>query len=90
MGEARPVLHIHPLEIKANEIYTLEEAQGLLKVSRSTLMRQIKKGSIKAGRLGAQYRFLGRDLLQMINPEWEERARHVYHKSREWVREEDS
>jgi len=77
------------LEIKPNEVYTLEEAQGLLKVSRSTVLRLIKKGAIQAGRIGAQYRFLGRDLLHVINPEWEEHARQIYQRSRAWAYEEE-
>jgi excisionase family DNA binding protein len=77
------------LEIKPNQVYTIEEAQGLLKVSRSTMMRLIKKGAIKAGRIGAQYRFLGRDLLHMINPDWEESARQIYRKGRDWAVEQE-
>lgn len=77
------------MEIKPNEIYTAEETQDLLKISRSTLMRLIKKGALQAGRIGSQYRFLGRDLLHMLNPEWEERARQVYRKSKEWVKEDN-
>jgi len=77
------------MEIKPNEVYTLEEAQDLLKISRSTMMRLIKKGVLQVGRIGAQYRFLGRDLLHMLNPQWEEQARQLYRKGRDWVKNDE-
>jgi excisionase family DNA binding protein len=46
-------------EIKENEVYTIKENQFLLKVSQSTIMRMIKKGILKAGKFGGQYRILG-------------------------------
>ena len=61
-------------EIKENEVYTVKETQDLLKVSQSTVMRMIKKGILKAGRFGGQYRILGRELLRHVLPE------NAYHK----------
>jgi excisionase family DNA binding protein len=56
-------------EINEKEVYTLEEAQKLLKVSRSTMMRQIKQGILRAGKFGGQYRILGAELLRLLLPE---------------------
>lgn len=55
-------------EIRENEVYTIKETQDLLKVSQSTIMRMIKKGILKAGRFGGQYRILGRELLRHVLP----------------------
>jgi Cft2 family RNA processing exonuclease len=73
-----------PLLPASHQVYTSEEPQTLLKVSRSTLMHLIKKGVIKAGRIRAQYRFLGRDLLHMIIPNWEESTHQTYRNGRDW------
>ena len=78
------------MEIKANEIYTVEEAQSLLKVSRSTMIRLIKKGALQAAKVGSQYRILGRELLHMLSPDLEDQARKLYQKGREWVHEDES
>ena len=71
------------MEIKQNEVYTVEEAQNLLKISRSTMMRLIKKGAIRAAKVGKQYRILGRELLHMLSPALEDKARDAYQKSRQ-------
>lgn len=77
------------MEIQPNEIYTFNETLELLKVSKSTLLRLTKQGALRAGKIGAQHRFLGRDILHAINPEWEEQARQLYRKGRDWVKKED-
>ena len=50
---------------------------------------QIKKGVIKACRIGVQYRFLGRDMLHMINRGWEESACQMCRKGRDWAVEQE-
>ncbi len=65
-------------EIKPNAVYTTKETQMLLKVSSSTMKRMIKKGIIRANKVGGQYRFLGRELLRVISPAVEKRAIHWY------------
>ncbi len=55
------------MEVNANIIYTREECQKILKVSQSTILRLIKKGSIRAARVGKQYRILGKDLLVLVS-----------------------
>jgi excisionase family DNA binding protein len=75
------------MEIKANEVYTTQEAQKLLKVSPSTTMRLIKKGIIRTAKVGKQYRILGKELLRVVSPEIEDKVGKVYNKGRHWVHE---
>lgn len=79
-------------EIRPNAVYTTKEAQILLKVSSSTLKRMLKKGIIRANKVGGQYRLLGRELLRVISPAVEKKAIYWYRgmkksisdKIREW------
>lgn len=57
------------MEIKENEVYTSEEVKSILKISQSTFLRLIKKGILRAGKIGGQYRILGKELLRMVCPE---------------------
>ena len=61
-------------EIKPNAVYTTEEAQNLLKVSNSTIKRMLKKGLIRANKVGKQYRILGKEILRLVSPEVEKQA----------------
>ncbi len=70
-------------EIKPNEIYTTEEAQDFLKISNSTIKRLLKKGMIKAYKVGWQYRIWGSEILKMVSPEVEKKVYHVYKDVRE-------
>lgn len=63
-----------PKEINLNEVYTTSEAQKLLKISESTMKRLLKKGLIKANKVGGQYRILGKELLRLVSPEMEKEA----------------
>lgn len=65
-------------EINPNEVYTTQEAQELLKVSNSTIKRLLKKGLIRANKIGGQYRILGHELLRMVSPELDEKATEAY------------
>ena len=65
---------MHNQEIKPNAIYTVEETQKLLKVSNSTIKRMLKKGLIKANKVGRQYRILGKEILHLVSPETEKKA----------------
>ena len=73
------------MEIKANEVYTTQEAQELLKISSSTIMRLIKKGIIRTAKIGKQYRIMGKELLRLVSPEIENTVGKVYSKARNWV-----
>lgn len=75
------------MEIKANEVYTTQEAQELLKVSPSTTMRLIKKGIIRTAKVGKQYRIMGKELLRLLSPNLEDKVGRAYNKGRHWVHE---
>jgi len=61
-------------EVQHNTIYTTSETQKLLKVSPSTMKRLLKKGLLKANKVGGQYRILGKEILRMVSPELEKEA----------------
>jgi excisionase family DNA binding protein len=66
--------------INPNEVYTTAEAEKLLKVSNSTMKRLLKKGLIKANKIGKQYRILGHELLRLLSPEVDVKATNLYQK----------
>ncbi len=67
-------------EIKPNEVYTTTEAELLLKVSKSTMKRLLKKGLIKANKIGKQYRILGHELLSLLSPKVDQKVTDLYQK----------
>jgi len=73
------------MEIKENTVYTVKEAEALLKVSTSTMMRLIKKGLIRTAKVGKQYRIQGKELLRVVSPKVEDTVGKVYNKARNWV-----
>jgi excisionase family DNA binding protein len=75
------------MEIKDNEVYTTEEVQQLLKISPSTTMRLIKKGIIRAAKVGKQYRILGKEMLRLVSPRLEDKVGKAYNKARHWLHE---
>lgn len=75
------------MKVDSNEIYTLEEAQSILKVSRSTMLRLIKKGLMRTAKIGRQYRILGKEILRVVSPKLEDKAGKLYNKGRRWVHE---
>jgi excisionase family DNA binding protein len=72
-------------EIKTNEVYTTAEAQKMLKVSNSTIKRLLKKGLIRANKVGGQYRILGKEILRLVSPELEKKSVASYLKLKEKV-----
>lgn len=70
-------------EIKPNEVYTTKEAQDFLKVSKSTVKRYLKKGIIKANKIGGRYKILGRELLRLVSPGVEKKAEELYYRLKE-------
>lgn len=62
------------IEIIENSVYTTAETQEILKISNSTIKRLLKKGLIRANKIGGQYRILGREIIRLISPEVEKRA----------------
>ena len=73
------------LEIVAHEVYTTAEAEKLLKVSNSTMKRLLKKGLIRANKVGGQYRILGKEILRLVSPSMEQRAVQSYLKLKKKV-----
>jgi len=65
-------------EIKENAVYTTEEARDLLKISESTIKRLLKRGILRANKVGGQYRILGKELLRLISPELEKKSARAY------------
>lgn len=65
-------------EILPNAVYTTSETQALLKISESTIKRLLKKGLIKANKVGGQYRILGKEILRLVSPELEKGATKSY------------
>ena len=62
------------IEIKANSVYTTAETENMLKISNSTIKRLLKKGVIRANKIGGQYRILGKEILRLVSPEIERKA----------------
>ncbi len=73
------------MEIKEGEVYTHEEVQAILKVSSSTVTRMIKKGLIRAAKVGKQHRIMGKELLRILSPKLEDKVGKAYNKARHWV-----
>lgn len=67
-------------EIKENAVYTTSEARYLLKISESTIKRLLKKGILRANKVGGQYRITGKELLRLISPKLEYKSGKVYMK----------
>jgi excisionase family DNA binding protein len=67
-------------EIKPNQIYTTGEAQEYLKISKSTIKRLLKKGILKANKVGGRYKILGSEILMVVSPKVETKARYLYYR----------
>jgi len=65
-------------EIKPNQVYTTKETQSFLKVSDSTIKRFLKKGILKANKVGGRYRIFGIEILKLVSPEAEVKAVNLY------------
>lgn len=70
-------------EIKPNKVYTTKETQDFLKVSKSTMKRLLKKGVIKAYKVGGTYRIWGSDILNLVSPKFESKVYQVYKKAKD-------
>jgi len=75
-------------EINPKEVYTTKEIQDFLKISPSTMKRLLKKGIIKAYRVGGTYRIWGSEILQLVSPKLESKVyRKLYKPIKEKVKE---
>ncbi len=67
-----------PEEIKPNQVYTTKETRDFLKISESTIKRFLKKGIIKAYKVGGIYRIWGSEILKLLSPKAKSRVYKVY------------
>lgn len=74
-------------EIDPKKVYTTSEAQSFLKVSKSTIKRFLKKGILKAYKVGGQYRIWGDEILSLVSPDLEKKVYQAYSKVRDKARE---
>jgi excisionase family DNA binding protein len=65
-------------EIKPHAVYTTGETEKILKISNSTLKRLLKKGLLKANKVGKQYRILGLEIIKLVSPVAEKKAVEAY------------
>lgn len=72
-------------EINPNAVYTTVEVQELLKISNSTIKRLLKKGLLRANKVGSQYRILGKEILRLVSPDVEKKAINSYLKIKKQV-----
>ena len=47
----------------------------------------VKKGLIRAAKVGKQYRIMGKELLRVLSPKLEDQVGKAYNKARQWVHE---
>src|SRR5471030_3265733 len=87
-GKKDPFEPYERMGVKETQVYTREEAEDLLKISQATMRRLIKKGVIRAAKIGGQYRILGAEILrQFLPPTGYEVVRDIYRGGREVVHE---
>ena len=68
------------MNLNESEVYTSEETQRLLKISDSTFRRLVKKGILRAAKIGGQYRVMGREILRVLSPTLPRKVRGAYHR----------
>lgn len=73
--------------IKPNEIYTTAETEKLLRISNSTIKRLLKKGLLRANKIGGQYRILGHEILKLLSPKLDKSATWQYQKIKQHAKE---
>ncbi len=54
-------------DVTPGHVYTLRETCRILKISASTARRWMKEGRLRSRKIGRDYRFLGRDLLDCLD-----------------------
>ncbi|MEK7607414.1 MAG: helix-turn-helix domain-containing protein [Patescibacteria group bacterium] len=72
-------------EIKPNALYTTEETRIVLRVSESTIKRMLKRGLIRANKVGGQYRIFGKEILRLVSPQFKREAEKAYMKVKKQV-----
>lgn len=72
-------------EIRPLGVYTTEETRAVLRISESTIKRMLKKGLLRANKVGGQYRILGKEILRVLSPDLEKEAVDSYLKLKKKV-----
>ena len=73
-------------EVEPNQVYTTEETRSFLKISKSTIKRLLKKGIIRANKVGGRYRIFGKEILRVVSPRIEDRAVKTYQRLKQKVK----
>lgn len=73
--------------VDENRIYTPQETISILKISDSTFRRLIRKGVLRAAKIGGQYRVLGQEILSLFNPKVQAKAISAYKKMKNGVKQ---
>lgn len=73
--------------IEPTEVYTPKETTKILKISQSTLKRLMKRGLVRANKVGGQYRIVGHEILRLISPQVDEKATNMYQRIKRRARE---
>ncbi len=76
------------MKINEHEVYTPAESREILKVSNSTLTRMIRRGLIRAAKVGKQYRIMGKELLRVLSPKLEDKVGKAYNNARKWAHQD--
>jgi len=66
------------MTVDEHEVYTPQETISILKISDSTFRRLIRKGILRAGKIGGQYRILGKHILQLLSPSLPRKVKMAY------------
>lgn len=77
-------------EIRPHQVYTTEEARSFLRISERTMKRWLKRGIIRANKIGSRYRIMGAELLALVSPEVERKAEGAYKRLKKKVQEKIS
>ena len=74
-------------KIEPNSVYSTDEAQKILKISNSTIKRLLKRGVLRANKVGGQYRIMGKEILRLISPKIERKTVNIYQKAKSKAKE---
>ncbi len=70
-------------KIEPNQVYTTTETMDFLKISKSTIKRWLKRGILRANKIGGRYKILGSEILRLISPKVENKTREFYKELRD-------
>ena len=73
-------------QVEPNQVYTTEETRSFLKISKSTIKRLLKRGIIRANKVGGRYRIFGKEILRVVSPRAEVKAEKIYHRFKQKVK----